>query len=179
MNQLFRTIQTNQLILGIVYIILGLPIALKPNQSFNLFISTLSLILFIYGLKAIISSYQFKRKIGYYDSRMMIGVSLLIAAAIVFFLARALLSIFPIIVGIGILISGVSQLMLRLNQRSVQQNQWFGITISVLIIIGGLIILLNPFSSVLAILQFGGLILIVLGIQNIINYFQMRNRKVF
>lgn len=179
MNQLLRTIQSNQLVLGLVYIILGIPVALKPNRSFTIFISILAFILLLYGLQFILRSYQFKRKMGYYDSRMMFGITLLIAAAIVYFLSRALLSIFPIIIGIGILISGISQLMMRLNQSTIQGRPWFGIMLSILIIIGGLIILLNPFSSVLAILQFGGLILIVLGIQSIIHYFRLRNRKVF
>ena len=50
---------------------------------------------------------------------------------------------------------------------------------SILIIIAGLTILLNPFTGVLVVIQFGGAILIVMGISAIINHFRYKNSNIF
>ncbi|XBG73975.1 hypothetical protein V4S28_05970 [Enterococcus cecorum] len=43
----------------------------------------------------------------------------------------------------------------------------------------GLTILLNPFTGVLVVIQFGGAILIVMGISAIINHFRYKNSNIF
>ena len=178
MNTFFKTIQVNQLFLGLAYIILGLPLIIAPKNSLQLVITILSLVLLFFGAKNCYHAYRFKQRMGYYDSRMSSGVGLLIAALVVFFLSKLLLSFLPIIIGLGVLISGISQLMMNLNiQQAVGHH--IGSIIYSILIIAGLTILLNPFTGVLVVIQFGGAILIVMGITAIINHFRYKNSNIF
>ncbi len=179
MNTFFKTIQVNQLFLGLAYIILGLPLIIAPKNSLQLVITILSLVLLFFGAKNCYHAYRFKQRMGYYDSRMSSGVGLLIAALVVFFLSKLLLSFLPIIIGLGVLISGISQLMMNLNIQQAVGHHIGSIIYSVLIIIAGLTILLNPFTGVLVVIQFGGAILIVMGISAIINHFRYKNSNIF
>ena len=132
-----------------------------------------------FGAKNCYNAYRFKQRMGYYDSRMSSGVGLLIAALVVFFLSKLLLSFLPIIIGLGVLISGISQLMMNLNIQQAVGHHIGSIIYSILIIIAGLTILLNPFTGVLVVIQFGGAILIVMGITAIINHFRYKNSNIF
>ncbi|XBG73974.1 DUF308 domain-containing protein [Enterococcus cecorum] len=88
MNTFFKTIQVNQLFLGIAYTILGLPLIIAPKNSLQLVITILSLILLFFGAKNCYNAYRFKQRMGYYDSRMSSGVGLLIASISGLFLIK-------------------------------------------------------------------------------------------
>ncbi|MCJ0587026.1 DUF308 domain-containing protein, partial [Enterococcus cecorum] len=89
------------------------------------------------------------------------------------------LSFLPFIIGLGVLISGISQLMMNINIQQAVGHHIGSIIYSILIIIAGLTILLNPFTGVLVVIQFGGAILIVMGITAIINHFRYKNSNIF
>jgi len=91
----------------------------------------------------------------------------------VFLFASAIVSILPILLGLMILANGAFQLFISLNTKSKGWSLY-----SVILLIGGLILLFNPFQSLMVLFQIFGGILIFMGISEIINYFKVRNMYV-
>ena len=75
--------------------------------------------------------------------------------------------------GLMILANGAFQLFISLNTKSKGWSLY-----SLILLIGGLILLFNPFQSLMVLFQIFGGILIFMGISEIINYFKVRNMYV-
>ncbi|MEO2652521.1 DUF308 domain-containing protein, partial [Enterococcus mundtii] len=101
------------------------------------------------------------------------AIAFLIFGLIVFLFASAIVSILPILLGLMILANGAFQLFISLNTKSKGWSLY-----SVILLIGGLILLFNPFQSLMVLFQIFGGILIFMGISEIINYFKVRNMYV-
>lgn len=80
-------------------------------------------------------------------------------------------SVLPILLGLSIISNGAFQLVLGLNTKSVA---W--IIYSVILVIGGALLLFNPFASLLILLQVFGYTLIAMGILEVIGYFMFRSQ---
>ena len=85
--------------------------------------------------------------------------------------AAAIVSLLPVILGLVIILKSLFQLFVGLNTRSKGWSAY-----SILLLIGGLILLFNPFKSVMILFQLFGGLLIFMGISEIISYFKVNKR---
>ena len=85
------------------------------------------------------------------------------------FLFKAnIINIFPVIIGIWIIIAGVTKFQLAFNLRGID-SKWIVVLLSSIIsIILGVLIILNPFSTVMTITVISGIILFITEICNLI-----------
>lgn len=89
------------------------------------------------------------------------------------FFAPAIASILPILLGLAIICNGIFQLIMGLNMKS---TPW--LIYSVLLLIGGIVLLFNPFASLLVLFQIFGVILIVMGVSEAISFFKLKKMTI-
>ena len=106
------------------------------------------------------------------------GLIYLILAAVVFFFAETLASLLPILIGALFLFGGIIRLIQALGYRQSMSERWLWFLIGSLLWIGvGILMLTNPFSSLLVLFQLFGGILIAIAILELFLYFTIRSTK--
>ena len=164
-----RNFKNHAILRAVIYIIFGIAIAINPSGFFNFIGYILASYLTLIGLINIFEDFKSKKGTGYWGLGLFSGIFLLFLALIVLLFAETIASVLPILLGLSIISNGAFQLVLGLNFKSLS---W--IIYSGLLIIGGVLLLFNPFNSLLALLQIFGITLIIMGILEIISYFMFR-----
>ena len=167
---MFETIKQNiqkyALLRAAVYIISGIAIVLNPSAVFHFIGYLITAYLVLLGLLNLFEAYRFKRKTGSWSIGLFSGLFFLILALIV--------SILPILLGLAVIINSLFQLFFSMNTKA---KSW-SVYSSILLLIGGFVLLFNPFKSLMLLFQIFGFILIFMGIQEIINFIRIRKMTI-
>ncbi|OJG98515.1 hypothetical protein RV18_GL002938 [Enterococcus termitis] len=164
------------LLRGIVYIIFGLLILFDPRSVFQLAVYFISAYIALMGVLNLYDGFKVKKATGTYGMSFLGGIILLVLAGIILVFAKGIVSILPIFLGLVIVIIGASRAMQAVNLRSYVNVNWLPMLIySGILIVAGLVLIFNPFSSLLVLFQLFGGILVFMGIGEIVAFFQLRN----
>ncbi len=156
------------LIMSIIFIVIGLFLFIKPD-------TTISIISFVIGgallLSGIFSTYRYFSSdeiINAFNFDLIYGVLLFIAGVFMIFNPTALATLFPIILGIWIIINSVTKFQYARVLKKAKNEDWVYTTfISILTLIWGIVLLYNPLKSILAITQIIGVFIIVYAVLDI------------
>ncbi len=175
---MFETIKQNiqkyALLRAAVYIISGIAIVLiAPSAVFHFIGYLITAYLVLLGLLNLFEAYRFKRKTGSWSIGLFSGLFFLILALIVYAFAPAIVSILPILLGLAVIINSLFQLFFSMNTKAKSWSVY-----SILLLIGGFVLLFNPFKSLMLLFQIFGFILIFMGIQEIINFIRIRKMTI-
>ena len=102
---------------------------------------------------------------------MIIGIILLVAALAILALAKPLLTIITIILGLIIVLNGALKITQAVQLKNLNQAYWPWIIYGILMIIGGGFMMFHAIASVMTL--FGSL-LIIMGVSEFASYLQMR-----
>ncbi|MBF8808065.1 MAG: DUF308 domain-containing protein [Enterococcus lacertideformus] len=153
-----------------IYIIVGITIIIDPRAIFNFIGYLLTTYFVLLGILNLLEANKNRNRTGVWGFSLVSGILFLIAGLIVFVFSSAIVSILPIILGLVIVLKSIFQLFIGLNTRSKGCSIY-----SIFLLIGGLILLFNPFKSVMILFQLFGGILIFMGISEVFSYFKVRN----
>lgn len=174
---MFETIKQNiqkyALLRAAVYIISGIAIVLNPSAVFHFIGYLITAYLVLLGVLNLFEAYRFKRKTGSWSIGLFSGLFFLILALIVYAFAPAIVSILPILLGLAVIINSLFQLFFSMNTKAKSWSVY-----SILLLIGGFVLLFNPFKSLMVLFQIFGFILIFMGIQEIINFIRVRKMTI-
>ncbi|MFW8578112.1 DUF308 domain-containing protein [Enterococcus entomosocium] len=166
-----RNFKSHAILRAIIYIIFGIAITINPAGFFNFIGYVLAGYLTLIGLINILEDFKTRKESGHWGLGLFSGIFLLVLALVVLLFASTIASILPILLGLSIISNGAFQLVLGLNTKSVA---W--IIYSVILVIGGALLLFNPFASLLILLQVFGFTLIAMGILEVIGFFMFRSQ---
>ncbi|MFL2029475.1 HdeD family acid-resistance protein [Loigolactobacillus zhaoyuanensis] len=170
-----QTLQRYTWLRALVYFIFGAVILLFPHPVFSFSVYAISLYLLLSGCFNLINGRRVQQQNRSYILPVFSGVFKIIAALFVLIFARVLVSILPVFLGILLLIYGIFKLIRARDQRQfVNVTPWSGFIYSILIILIGGFLLINPFRSVLLGFQIFGVGLIVMSIGEIVAWWQAR-----
>ena len=161
---------------SIIYGILGLVILLKSemtNSVVGILIGTFFL------LSGILEIYTFidKSKIKLFKSNLIIGFINIILGIFVMLNPLTIINILNIGLGITLLIEGIKKLVLYINLKKVGEKSQRIILVTVLLLIFmGILIIINPFRSIL-ITQTIGVFIILYNIVNLNNLVLLKKRS--
>ncbi|MFD1901940.1 HdeD family acid-resistance protein [Enterococcus termitis] len=176
MNNVMEQLRKYALLRGIVYIIFGLLILFDPRSVFQLAVYFISAYIALMGVLNLYDGFKVKKATGTYGMSFLGGIILLVLAGIILVFAKGIVSILPIFLGLVIVIIGASRAMQAVNLRSYVNVNWLPMLIySGILIVAGLVLIFNPFSSLLVLFQLFGGILVFMGIGEIVAFFQLRN----
>ena len=153
MNKLFTT----SLISSVAMFILGVLLLIRPNFIINTVSTIIGLIILVPGIISLIDYFKTK-----YNANLVIGVIACIIGVIFIFNSKFVSSILPFFLGIYFLINGISKLQYGIELRRNQiVNYMSAIITSILILICGILLMINPFGGALAITQVLGIFMII------------------
>ena len=80
-----------------------------------------------------------------------------------------LINVFPVILGIWIIVSNLIKMQLSINLSAIAGSNWFLLLITqILMIILGVVLITNPFSSLIALTTLAGSFLIIAEVASLI-----------
>lgn len=172
MDKLVDTLRKYDLIRALVFGIIGALIVWQPRTFFQFAVYILAGLFVLMGAFNLITV---KETTGDATGAVKTsGVLLLVAAVVILIFAKPIVSIIPFFLGLFTLLAGIRQLMqeIKLQRSGLGQLPWF--IFSILIVIIGGVLVFNPFKSVMLLFQIFGGVLIILGISQVVAYFQNR-----
>ncbi len=100
---------------------------------------------------------------------MATGVFLLLLALIVILFPQAVASMFSLILGILLVVGGIVNIARSVELRGSHSTAWIlMLAVSVLVSLGGIVIIINPFETTVAFVLALGILLIVKGVVDLI-----------
>lgn len=166
---------TNNIFSSIVAFLLGLIIFLKPDTTIKSISIIIGIFLIIVGSGPIIDLFRSEeRKISFSVAPSII---LYVIAFILFFTPELLVSIIPFIIGIVLIMVSAYKIQNIYNFKKMYNifNIW-NLVITSLILLLGFLLIVNPFSGVLAITQVIGIFLIVYAVLDIVDKLIFKNK---
>lgn len=148
-------------IVAAAYLIIGLILAIRPQVSIRILFGAIGIILFLIGVVCILSYFRREVEAGLLSAPFAIGVVLAALGIAVYAKADAFASILPVVLGILLLLGAVFQLqnvMDLLRAGGVWLVPAIGTAISIVL---GIILLQNPFGTVVAFFRIAGVFLIL------------------
>lgn len=166
MKDLLKKITGHIIIGAIISIILGLTLFIWPNEISKAIIYLLAAGVAIMGIVNIVSYIRTKESVG----SIVVGVIELILALILFIFTAQVGSLIGIILGIIIVITGVLNIVSSIDLKRMQVGSWIWILLlNIIVVIAGVVVIIDPFPSVLIFAQALGIILICKGIIDVIS----------
>lgn len=176
MSSVLEKLKKYAVLRGVIYIIFGLLILLNPRSIFQLTVYFVSAYIAIMGILNIIDGVKVKKATDTYGMSFMGGIVLLVIALFVLVFAKGIVSILPIFLGLAIAIAGIARAVQSVNLRQYVNVKWVPMLVyGLVLIVAGLVLMFNPFSSVLVLFQLFGGILIFMGIGEFVAFFQLRH----
>lgn len=173
-----QTLQRYAWLRALIYLVFGISIFLFPRAIFQFSVYLISFYLLISGGLNLITAFRLRRQSPFYTSDLSSGFFKIVAALFVLLFARGIVSILPLFLGMLLLVYGVFKFIQTHNHRQfVNVVPWSGFIYSILIIIAGLLLLFNPFRSVLLGFQVFGVVLILMSIGEIIDWWQIQHNR--
>lgn len=163
------------LIISIIFIIVGLFLFIKPDTTISIISYVIGGVLLVSGLFSVYKYFTAEGIGSIFNFDLVYGVLLVIAGMFLIVKPNALATLFPIILGIWIIINSVTKFQYALVLKRVKNEDWvYTALVSFLTFIWGVVLLWNPFASALAITQIIGIFIIVYAVLDIIDNFIIR-----
>lgn len=169
MKKQFDKILKTSLVSWLVFIILGIFLILKAEL-------TLRIISYVVGgtlLLAIIplAKQLFGKETNYMNLGFISQVFMVVAGLIIILNTEFMASIIPILIGILMLVNGISKLQFAYLLKTSNVKNWvFTLVLSIFILVGGILFLTNPFRGAVAITKLIGVFMVIYSVVDMIDF---------
>ena len=148
------------MLIALIMIVVGFLLVLHPGNALQTVFRILAIGLFLTGLVGIIG--YFRHRGSMYD--LLIAAVELIVAIIILVHRNFAINVYPVIVGIMILLDGIGNLLTAFSMKKENNSSWkFALGISLIALVFGLVILFNPFTTAQVMVAVTGIALIYEG----------------
>lgn len=162
----------SSIIISIIMFIIGLIFIIYPEVSFTTITYILSILLIVNGIYFLIE----KESSIFFSSFLTLGVIELLLGIIMLVNPDIVKTLFPIVAGIIMITKSTLDLRLSILLYRNNINSWLSLLVcSIISIICGLIIILNPSIGTIALTTFLGILITVYSISNIIDTIIFKN----
>jgi len=163
-----RKVLNKNMIVSIIVFLVGLILFLKPDTTIKTITIIIGILLIIMGSGPIIELLKSdEKKLSF---KIAPSIILFIIAFVLFFTPQILVSIIPLLIGVALVMSSAFKLQNIYNLKKLTNvfNIWsFTITLAILVL--GLLLIINPFSGAIAITKVIGIFLMIYSILDIID----------
>lgn len=155
--------------ISIMFIIIGIIMVIMPKMSLEILGVILSVILIINGVILMITDIKLNNNFIPVDMLPASMLSILLGIMMLIY-PNILSIIIPLMLGTWFIMTSIFKIRLTLYLSKIQNTPWLLLMlISILSIVCGFILILNPIDSSVAITLFIGIVIIVYSISDIIN----------
>ena len=157
------------IIVSILMICLSLFLMFKPLESLEVFTVIFAIIILLSGLGYLISYFTISKESRLFSIDLLLGLVTIISGIMLILYKKDVINVFPIILGIWIIISNLFKLQLSINLSLFLDNAYLGLVlITILMIVFGLLLIINPFASFMTITVTAGTLLLITEVINLI-----------
>lgn len=156
------------IIISILYVVLGICLVVFPDKSLETICLVIGIIALAAGVYKVISFFLQKNRRFSVDLDLVSGVFSIAAGAILIARPSFITNIFPVIIGIVVIIDSAFKLQTAFELRADRTKNWWSVLlVAVIGIIFGFLLVFNPFEATRIALIFVGISLIIDGIENL------------
>lgn len=154
---------------SILLIIFSMFLIFKPEASLNFIVIVIGVFMALVGIIHMVSYFTSNKEFKAMSTELIEGTVYAILGLFLIFKPNILNEFLAIIVGAWLVIQFIIKFQFAFNLKSVASPTWSIMLISsILHLIFGLVMLLNPFASIVAVTTIAGLILLITEIGNIV-----------
>ena len=150
------------LIKNIIYILLGFMMIIMPEFISDTICYLVGVLLIIFGALKVSKYVEIGKKSPITNALMIIGVVSLVLGLMIIIKPETFASIIPFILGVYIIILGVSNLQQANEFKKHKYENWTSALISAsILLVLGIVIVLNPFSTLTLAIRIVGIVFVV------------------
>jgi uncharacterized membrane protein HdeD (DUF308 family) len=168
-----KKMNMTSIIFSIIFILIGAFLLARPEDAIHLVSYALGIILLTWGLISVVQFFTDNESQNYLEFSFIIGVFVFIFGIIILIKPNTVASIIPLLLGIWMLINGVTKLSYSLTLNK-EKNAASSIIISLIIVILGILLIFNPFSGAQKLVQILGVIIILYSVLDLIECFSIK-----
>ena len=168
-----KKMNMTSIIFSILFILIGAFLLARPEDAIHLVSYALGIILALWGLISIVQFFTDRESQNYLEFSFILGVFMFIFGIIIIVKPNTVASIIPLLLGIWMLINGVTKLSYALTLNK-NKNAASSIIISILIIVLGILLVFNPFAGAKTLVQILGVTIIVYSVLDLAECFAIR-----
>ena len=163
-----NNVEKKNMLLSILLIALGVLLVVKPDNVVNFIVIAIGAFLMITAIIDLVF-YFMNAKLGGNFINLSKGIIEFIGSIFLMFRSEAVVSLFPVVIGLIIIFSSIFKLYVSLSIKSIDSKKWIpNFVLSILCILFGVVIVLNPFETITSIVRLAGIVLIVSEVLNLI-----------
>ena len=162
------------ILLSVLFGVIGIILIIWPETSIDTFAYIIGAILLVYGTYNFIDSFTINPIFGL--SQMITSILSFIFGTSIFFNTSIFESLIPIVLGIFFIINGSFKARMSFVLKKFDKNWALSLITSIIMIICGIILIVNPMSTAIMITSIIGIILVVYSISDIIDMFIIKSR---
>ena len=168
MESYIKKLGTNSMLISALLIIFSVFLIFNPVETLNFLIIAFGVILVINGLMHIISYFSIKNDFRAFSFELVQGIVSIIIGFVFIMRTQEASMLLPLILGAWIIIESIMKFQLAFNLRDVPNSHWVMMLVfSIITAALGIVILLNPFSTTIAITTLGGVLLLLTEVINL------------
>ena len=168
-----RKMNITSIIFSIIFILIGTFLLTRPEDAIHLVSYALGIILIVWGVISVITFFTDKESQNYLDFGFIVGVFVLIFGIIILVKPDTIASIIPLLLGIWMLINGVTKLSYSLTLNN-NKSALSSIIISLIIVLLGILLIINPFQGAKKLVQILGISILVYSVLDLIECFSIK-----
>ena len=168
-RDLINQFEKKNIFSSILLVIFAVFLIVQPVNMTKTLIIIIGAVLVVDGIIDIVNYLAADREYRMFSLGIFEGIIELLAGALFLLNYEALIVVFPIILGIVIITKNMFKMQLALNLKQLGYNNWmYALLISLIVILLGIVVILNPFDSLKILVMTSGIIILVSEIINII-----------
>jgi len=173
---ILKKAKAGYIMISILYIALGICLVVFPDKSLETICLVIGIIALAAGIYKAISFFVQKDRRFSADLGLISGIFSIAAGVILIARPSFITNIFPIVIGIVVIIDSAFKLQTAFELRSDRMKNWWSVLLVAIIgIVFGFLLVFNPFEANRIALIFVGISLMIDGIENLWTVFFVKN----
>jgi len=167
----YQKLQRNTLLRGLLTLIIGIYALWNPKQFSQVIIYLVVGIFLIFGVFHLVNWAKDRNRMASASFDLFLGVACLFVAVVIFLLAKPIVTILTVFLGIGVVIAGCLRIGQGLQLKKENQSYIAWLFVGILFVIAGLLLMFRAVSSLVSLF---GVIMIVMALTDIFEFIQFK-----
>ena len=156
------------ILISLALIILSIFLIADPTTSLNTITIIIGVIVGITGLVELITYFTSPQEVKAFSLKLIVGVITTILGVVIIINAQTINTILSWVIGAWIIIESIIKLQIAFSLKDLSNTSWKTVVIfSIITFIIGLVIILNPFATLMAVGKICGIMLLISEILNV------------
>lgn len=177
MDSFMKTVQSNSIVQAILFIILGLVLLIIPDITLVTIVYCVGAVFAVSGIVSLVAYFRKNSPSYQMQGALTTAIFCIIIALVMFIFPAAVAGFFSILLGAVLILVGIANTIRAIGMRDLGGSMWaMGLVVSLIVAIGGVVIIWNPFETTVIFVMVLGLLLLVTGISDLLLEASARKR---